>query len=90
MIEDEDSSLEDEEFPDDVDMDDSEDSETHTCPECGREVHEDCAHCPSCGHWITAEEPDAPRRIHMVWRVAAVLVVASMLWWVIRFLVGAR
>ena len=46
-------SLDDREFPDEDDLDDS-DVETVTCPECGAEVYAETQRCPHCGNYIVA------------------------------------
>lgn len=43
-------SLDDGEYPE---PDDDDDSETIPCPECGAEVYEFSPHCPTCGNYIT-------------------------------------
>lgn len=50
--------LDDSEYPDSWDNDDSDD--TIPCPYCREPVYEDAEVCPSCGSYLSRE--DAPRR----------------------------
>ena len=75
----------DESTDDDVDAepDDSEGEPTVPCPACGRDMLEDCDHCPACGHWRNDdEEKPTPRPAWVVATAVACLAVA--LWWALR------
>lgn len=57
---------------------DDDEAELLACPSCGQRVHEDAQQCPYCRDWIIPVDP-ADRARRVVWTVAAVLVVASLL-----------
>jgi hypothetical protein len=76
--------LDDREYPEGDDADDSSESETETlpCPHCLRSVYEDAERCPSCGAYLSRE--DAPAR-RPWWMVLGVLIcLAVVLGWVVR------
>ncbi len=65
--------------------DDGEENLTLPCPEYGREVFEDADQCPHCGAWITPLT--ARRGAAGGWtRLAAIVVIAAMLFWLLRSL----
>lgn len=67
-----------------VDADDSVGEPTVPCPACGREMLEDCDHCPTCGHW--RDGADATSASRPAWVVAAAIVclAAAIGWLVVR------
>ena len=73
--------LDDREHPDGPDGDEDDDP-TDTCPYCLGSIYDDAVRCPSCGHYLSAE--DRPRR-HPWWLIAGVLAgLVVVLGWVVR------
>ena len=70
---DEDDELEDHEYPDEPEDDDSlEDDDVYIgCPECGADVYEDALQCPECGFYMD-ESSRAALPTH--WKLVAVLI----------------
>lgn len=64
--------------PEDMDADDSGESDLLVCPACRGAVHPDTEKCPHCGDWITPEFP-AQAGKRWTWALAAGLVIAAML-----------
>lgn len=57
-------------------------TDTAWCPLCGAEVYAEADRCDTCGRWITpAHRP--PSRVPLKTIVAAVLVVAFLLWYLL-------
>ena len=55
--------------------DDADDDILITCPSCGGDVYDDAPKCPHCGDWIV--EPSASARLHWVWLLTAVVILAA-------------
>ena len=73
QLDDDESSMDESEFPDesDMDRDDGDDDDTEPCPYCGQAVYSQAQRCPRCGRYISAE--DRPRG-RPLWIVATALV----------------
>ena len=66
---DEDDELEDREYPDEPEDDDSWSDDVYmTCPECGADVYEDAPQCPRCGCYLTEAAWTA---LPMRWKIVA-------------------
>lgn len=48
-----DDDLDDNEYPDEPDDDES--ADTVRCPQCGADVYEDAPACPHCGHYLSPD-----------------------------------
>jgi predicted nucleic acid-binding Zn ribbon protein len=83
QLDDDESSMDESEFPDesDMDRDDGDDDDTEPCPYCGQAVYAQAQRCPRCGRYISAE--DRPRG-KPLWIVAtAVVCLIIVVIWVI-------
>lgn len=81
---DENDELEDREFPDEADMDSSdedEEAETRPCPRCHRPVYVEAHACPYCGAAILAN--GRGRKPLWMMLVVAACVIAMILYYVI-------
>ena len=69
-----------EDYADEEWVDDEDDlvDELLVCPACEQPVHEDTQQCPHCGDWIVPAYPKSQFK-QVVWGVAVVLVILSML-----------
>jgi len=70
-----DDEIHEREFPDESDMDDSDDPELVPCPYCRKMIYEDAELCHHCGQFIVDE--DARARIPY-WIIAMVLILILM------------
>ena len=72
----------DPEAPDDVDLEDDDETPTVACPRCSRDVAEVAERCPHCGEWLTPG--GAPTR-RGPWGIAIVVILLIIvLTWVLR------
>lgn len=68
------------ENPQASDMDDSDEPEMVTCPNCRKWIVEESERCPKCGHYVSAEEPE---RVPMwIWITVVLLLVVPLLYYV--------
>ena len=65
------------EYPGDFYDDEGLESDTLSCPTCGREVYEDAEQCPACGTYMTHRSQLSP-----LWRWTAVVLLACLVYWV--------
>lgn len=69
---------EDEEWVDD----DNDSDDMLACPACGAAVYEETQQCPHCREWIIpVDRSDRAKRV--VWTIAAILIITSMLLFVV-------
>ena len=71
----------DDDWDDDADLDDeADDPTTIPCPVCKADIYEDTPRCPSCGHYLSAEDRTA--RGKPAWIVTTALICLGIaLWW---------
>lgn len=67
------------------DAEDPADEPTVPCPSCRRMMFEDSPRCPSCGHYLTAEDEASREKARWV-IVTAVVCLGVAIWWVFRAL----
>lgn len=66
------------ENPLESDMDDSDDPDMVTCPNCRKWIVEESERCPKCGHYVDSHEPE---RVPLwVWITAIALLVGMLIW----------
>lgn len=78
---DDDDMLDDTEWPDESDLDETDDqAETAPCPFCGKFVYEQADVCPHCGNFISFEDgpPSAQRRIPLWVLIGLILALVVM------------
>lgn len=67
---------------DEDDFGDEGEAETIPCPYCRKPIFEESERCPSCGNYITEEDPGGSR--HSWWIIAGVILcLAVALMWVL-------
>ena len=72
-----DQPLEDWEYPDADDSDDSA-ADTITCPVCQEDVYEEAPQCPRCGQYITADDLRSIRKpMGWIWLAVVVIVIGG-------------
>lgn len=71
--------LDDSEYPEDPDYDDSDDMVP--CPHCDMSIHEEAERCLYCGHYLSLE--DAPRRYPWWFILGFLLSMVVVLGWVL-------
>jgi hypothetical protein len=79
---DDDDPDDDPEFPDESDMDETDEPALIACPYCRREISEEAEQCPHCRSYISVE--DAPSGKPFWFIVAAVVAVLIVLFWAMR------
>ena len=72
---------------DDHDLGDEDDSEDDLdeCPRCGRLIYGDSERCPKCGKYLTRDELPPTTRQPIWVKVVALVCLAMMLSWILRF-----
>ena len=74
--EDDKEELDDSEFPDHSDVDDSESTDIESCPMCGKLIYEQAEVCPHCGNFISAEHARHRKPMWIVIGVILCLILA--------------
>jgi predicted nucleic acid-binding Zn ribbon protein len=78
---DDDEDLDDSEFPEISDDEDSVD--TDPCPHCGKPVYEQAEACPNCGKYISREDSFSPRKPMWIIFGAIICLIAILVVWMI-------
>jgi hypothetical protein len=77
----EDEEIDDREFPDESETDDSDEPELIACPHCRKMISEIAEQCPHCRGYVSRE--DVPRRMPW-WIVAgAIAALGGALFWIL-------
>jgi len=69
--------LDDREFPNPADVDDSESVDTDPCRYCGRPVYEQAEVCPHCGNFISRQDSLPSRK--PLWIIAGAIVTLGLI-----------
>ena len=65
--------------PQDIDLQEGDDIDFETCPDCGKPVPESIVRCPHCGSWIDSPSPAEGRSREWFWPVMVAILIGTIL-----------